>query len=139
MNDHEPFPKAVARLRDSAGLTQAQLAERLSFTPSRLSRLESGDTELKKEEAEQIARKIGTPEATAYAQYLSKEWRITARPSFKHVSREHLWRAEATLQRLQELESDPELKNAFLQQLRSCRAALERVAAQLLSTEHPIA
>src|SRR5207245_1550956 len=106
---------------------------------SRLSRLESGDTELTKEEAEQIARKIGTDEARAFAQYLSKDWRLTQRPSFKHVSREHLWRAEAWLQRLQELERDPDLKNAFVQQLRSCRAALERGAAQLLSTEHPVA
>src|SRR5262249_37600772 len=125
-------------LRENAGLTQAQLADRLSFTPSRLSRLESGETELVQEEAIQIARKIGTPPAIAYADYLTTEWRLTARPGFNHPSREQLWKAEAALQRLQALESDPELKNAFLQQIKSLRAALERIALQLHSADHPI-
>src|SRR5208283_1204222 len=139
MNDQQTIRKMLARLRDDAGLTQAQLAQRLSFTPSRLSRLESGDTELSKEEAEQIAEQIGTQEAKDYAEYLSKEWPLTEQPSFNHVSRKHLWKAEKALQRLDELEKDPELKNAFLQQIRSCRLALERTAGQLRSTEHPIA
>src|SRR5881396_605347 len=138
MNDHEPVRRIIARLRDSAGLTQAQLAERLSFTPSRLSRLESGDTELAKEEAEQIASKIGSEEAKAFAQYLSKDWKVLERPGFNHVNLAALWKAEESLQQVAALESDPELKNAFVQQICSCRQALERAANSLRSTEHPI-
>lgn len=139
MNEHEPVRKMLKQLREEAKLSQDELAQRLSFTASRISRLESGDTELSKEDAEQIANQIGTDEAKAFTEYLSRTWRVLDRPTFKHPNREHLWKAEAALQRLQELESDPELKNAFLQQIRSCRVALERAGSQLQSTEHPVA
>jgi transcriptional regulator with XRE-family HTH domain len=129
----------LVALREKSDLTQAQLAERLSFTPSRLSRLEAGLTELTIDEAQQIASQIPGNEAQAYAEYLGQQWSLTERPSFKHVDREHLRKAEEGLQRLNDLESNPELKNAFLQQIRSCREALERTAGQLRSTEHPVA
>src|SRR5437870_6656664 len=101
--NHEPVRRIIARLRDGAGLTQAQLAERLSFTPSRLSRLESGDTELTAELAAQIANAIGTDTAAAYAEYLRQEWHVTERPSFHHTSRAHLWKADVALRRLQQI------------------------------------
>src|SRR5690348_10229900 len=107
MNDHDVVRNVLVKLRENAGFTQAELAERLSFTPSRLSRLESGDTELTAEEALHIAKEIGTPTAIAYAEYLTTEWRITEQPGFNHPSREQLWKAEAALQRLQTLENDP--------------------------------
>jgi transcriptional regulator with XRE-family HTH domain len=127
----------LIQLREEKGLTQAQLANKLAFTPSRLSRLESGETALSQEEAVQIAKAIDSEAASAYATYLTTEWRITDRPGFNHPSREQLWKAEAALQRLEQLEGDPELKNAFIQQIKSLRAALERVVGQLQSTEHP--
>ena len=138
MNDHEPDRSVLARLRVEAGLTQAQFAERLSFTPSRLSRLESGDTELTKEVAVQIANQIPTEDAKAFARYLNQEWRATERPSFNHASREHLWKAEVAVMRLRAMEETPDLKNAFVRQVRSIREAVERVAGQLRSTEHPV-
>jgi transcriptional regulator with XRE-family HTH domain len=139
MHEHEPVRKMLKWLREEAKLSQDELAQRLSFTASRISRLESGDTELTKEDAELISNQIGTDEARAFAQYLGRNWRVLERPTFKHPNREHLWKAEAALQRLQKLESDPELKNAFLQQIKSCRVALERAGSQLQSTEHPVA
>lgn len=138
MNNHETIRNVLVKLRENARLTQAQLADRLSFTPSRLSRLESGDTELNQEEAAQIAKQIGTEESNAYANYLATSWLITEQPGFKHPSRDYLWKAEAALQRLQQLETNPELKNAFVQQIKSVRTALERTATQLRSVEHPI-
>src|SRR5206468_2252242 len=77
--------------------------------------------------------------AQAFAEYLGQHWRVLDRPGFGHVSREVLWAAECALHRLDDLEHDPELKNAFLQQVWSCRQALERSAHLLASTEHPIA
>jgi transcriptional regulator with XRE-family HTH domain len=138
MNDQESIRCMLTKLREVAGLTQAQLADRLSMTPSRLSRLESGDTELTRDEALHIAKQIPGPTAAAYAIYLTTEWRITEQPGFNHPNREQLWKAEAALQRLQILEDDPEMKNAFLQQIKSLRMALERVTKQLRSTDHQI-
>ena len=60
-------------------------------------------------------------------------------PGFNHASLAALWNAEQALQRLHELKDDPELKNAFVKQVESCRSALERSAKFLLSTEHPVA
>jgi transcriptional regulator with XRE-family HTH domain/GTPase SAR1 family protein len=126
-------------LREEAGLSQGQLAERVGFTTSRISRLESGDTELSTTDALILARAIKSEKASAFVRYLEAEWRILQKPAFDHVSRECLWRAEEGLQQLVQLESDPELKNAFVQQIRSCKAALERAAEDLRSTDHPVA
>src|SRR5580658_1561445 len=139
MNENEQIRSMLVKLREKAGLSQVQAAESLKFTASRLSRLESGDTELSRDEAMLIAKALGTPSAMAYAEYLKTEWRITEQPGFNHPSREQLWKAEAALQRLESLENDPQLKNAFLQQITSLRGALERVSEQLRSTDHPIA
>jgi transcriptional regulator with XRE-family HTH domain/GTPase SAR1 family protein len=139
MNENEQIRGILVKLRENKNLSQAQLAERLQFTASRVSRLESGDTELSVEDAELIASRIGSEEATAFATYLRTEWKILERPGFNHVSLAALWKAEEALQRVVELENDPDLKNAFVQQIRSCRQALERAANALRSTEHPIA
>ena len=141
MNDNngESIRQVLVNLREKAGLKQAALAEKLSFTASRLSRLESGDTELGLEEAQQIASGIGTDKAKAYAAYLGQDWKQTERPGFRHVSLAALRKAEDALRQVAELEQDPELKNAFVQQIRSCREALEKAAGCLRSTEHPVA
>ena len=136
MNAKNQIRNTLIQLRETADLTQAQLADRLSFTASRLSRLESGDTELSREEAMHIAKEIGTSTAIGYAAYLETEWTVIEQPGFNHPSREQLWKAEKALQRLQALERNPDLKNAFVQQIKSVRAALERVARQLHSTDH---
>ncbi len=139
MNENEQIRSILMQLREKAELSQAELAERLKFTASRVSRLESGDTELTLEDAEQLAMAIGTDGAKAFAEYLKMKWEILERPGFNHVNLTALRKAEQTLQLVAKLESDPELKNAFVQQIRSCRQALERAANALLSTDHPIA
>jgi transcriptional regulator with XRE-family HTH domain len=138
MSDNEPVRTTLARLREQAKLTQTQLAERLLFTPSRLSRLESGDIELTTEAAQQIAVQIATESARAFAEYLGQDWRATERPSFSHANRDYLWKAEVALIRIRTIEETPELKNAFVRQIRSIREALERAADQLRSTEHSV-
>lgn len=139
MSENEQIRGILVKLREKAGLSQAQLAERLQFNASRVSRLESGGTELSLDDAELIASGIASAESKAFADYLRSEWKILERPGFNHVNLAALWKAEQSLQRVAELESDPDLKNAFVQQIRSCRQALERAANALRSTEHPIA
>ena len=131
----------IQQLRDEAGLSQAELAKQLPFTAtaSRISRIESGELSLTSDEAQQLATAIGSGPAKAFAEYLGWQWIILPTPGFNHVSREALWKAEQALQRLTDLKDDPELKNAFVKQVESCRQALERSAKFLLSTEHSIA
>ncbi len=124
----EPIREMLVVLREDARISQAELAKRLPFTASRVSRVESGEIGLTPDDAVQIAEAIGTPKAKSFAEYIGQEWRIIERPGFSHISRETLWSAEQALQRLEELEDDPELKNAFLQQVNSCKLALQRSA-----------
>ena len=82
---------------------------------------------------------IGTDEAKSFGEYLKTKWEILERPGFNHVNLAALWKAEQALQRAVAMESDPELKNAFVQQIKSYRNSLERAANALRSTEHPVA
>ena len=85
MNDTDSKRKTLLGLLDKAdGLTQAQLAECISFTPSKLSRLLSGETELTDENAGIIAEGIGTDQAKAFATHLKQKWHLTEPPGFSH-------------------------------------------------------
>jgi transcriptional regulator with XRE-family HTH domain len=139
MTDQAGTREILVGLREEANLSQAELAKRLPFTASRISRLESGEIALTEEDVQRIAEAIATPAAKTFAGYLNQDWQALEKPGFNHISREALWTAEGALRRLRDLEDDPELKNAFLQQLKSCRLGLERSAKFLQSTEHPIA
>ena len=135
MPNETHYGPAIQHLRESAGLSQAQLAKQLPFTASRISRIETGELGLSNDEAQQLALAIGTEPAKAFAEYLGWQWKILEAPGFEHISRDVLWKAEQAMQRLTELTDDPDLKNAFLKQIDSCRQALERAANFLLSTE----
>ncbi len=137
--EQDAVRRTLSELRDQAGLSQTELAKRLPFTASRVSRLESGEIALTTEDAQQIAAAIGTLEGAEFAEYLQQDWIILPKPGFHHISRRELWEAEQALQRLDALKDDPQLKNAFLQQVASNRRLLERCANYLLSTEHRVA
>jgi len=139
MYDSDQMRRALQELREEAGMSQAEVAKQLPFTASRISRLESGEISLKPEEAQDIAKAIGTPRALEFAEYIGQTWRMLEGPGFDHVSRSVLWEAEVALRRLDDLQDDPDLKNVFLKQVESCREALKRVAGFLAELEHPIA
>lgn len=132
---------ALVELREAAKISQAELAKRLDCAPSRISRLESGELQMSQEEAVEIARKIGEtyPKALLFAEYLGWEWSVLEKPGFSHVSLPSLRKAEQALQQLDPLLNDPEIKNAFVQQIKSCREGIIRAAAYLANTEHGIA
>src|SRR5689334_8617856 len=125
MDSMTAIRSTLVHLREAAGLSQAELAKRLPFTASRLSRLESGEIQLTIDEAEEIARKIGEqyPQANVFAEYLRWEWRILTKPGFEHISLRTLRKAEETLQDLDALINDPDATNAFVRQLGSIQSA----------------
>ncbi len=138
MATNSELGRSIQRLREKSGLSQGEVSGRLEFTPSRLSRLESGELTLTADEAGSIAEAIGTREAKLFAESLNWQWREFEPPAFDHPSLRTLWDAEQAIQRLDELRDDPDVKNAFIKQIESCRAALLRAAKFLASTEHPI-
>lgn len=141
MDESTQVRNMLSRLRQAAGKSQAEVAEKLSASPSpsRVSRLESGELRLTIDEARDLARAIGTPDALEYAEYLSQAWAVLERPGFEHANRRSLWEAELALQRLKSLQEDPDTKNVLLKQVDSCRDALVRTARFLQNNEHSIA
>ncbi|WP_417385609.1 helix-turn-helix domain-containing protein [Gimesia sp.] len=139
MVNSENLRQVLQVLREKSNLSQTELAKRLPYTASRVSRLESGDLTLDVEEAVQVAEAIGSDESRAFAEYLQQDWQVLDPVAFHHVSRGVLWEAELALQRLRDLREDPDIRNVFLKQIESCEEALYQKASFISSTEHPIA
>src|SRR5205807_2170979 len=101
----------LASLREKAGLTQAELAKKVTVSPARISRIESDDTSLTTDEMDQLLDAIGTDEAKALRVFLDQDWDEIDRPSFDHPNRESLWVANGLLGKLRTLKADPDLKS----------------------------
>src|SRR5689334_12112003 len=102
MDGTSVFRRILIELRKEAGLSQGDVAERLGSSPSRISRLESGDLQINHDEAREIAAAIGqtSDKAKLFARYLSQRWEVIERPGFNHPSLLPIWRAEVALQEL---------------------------------------
>lgn len=138
MSNGQSLRHLLQGLRERAGLSQAELAKKLPFTASRVSRLESGELSLDAKDAVQIAEAIGSEEAKDFAQFVQQDWTILEPVAFHHISRRTLWEAECAVKRLRALKDDPDIRNVFLKQIESCSDALLKKARFLASTEHPI-
>jgi transcriptional regulator with XRE-family HTH domain len=138
-NDGPISGRYLALVREEAGLTQAQLAKRLTFSPASVSRIESGERKLTKEEFDSFLQAIGTEGARQLAEYAAQQWDEVERPGFDHPDRGHLWIANLALRKLRQLRSNPNLINAFVRQVDLYEKELDRHAKFLHSREHRIA
>lgn len=128
----------LTKLRSEAGVTQAHVAQRLTVSPARVSRVEAGEVDLTPEEMAEFLRVLGTDRAAAYGGYLAAPWRHLERPDFEHPDLPAIRRAEETLQRIDALRT-PDLKSAFAKQLDMFEARIRQHAEYLASTQHSIA
>lgn len=126
-SDHEtgPIGDVLTKLRKEAGLTQAQVAEQMKYSPAKVSRLEAG--EVAPDEVSQFLCVLDTPRAREFGDFLAQPWTEIERPEFSHPNREDLWRAERILRQLRGL-IGPDTKSAFVEQVKLyetevCRAA----------------
>jgi transcriptional regulator with XRE-family HTH domain len=134
-----PVGRYIAMIRDSAGMSQNQLAQLVNFSTATLSRMESGEKEPSTEEIEIILGAIGTDEAAKLAKFLAEPWEFVDRPEFDHPDREALWVANCALGKLADIRRDPELKAVFLRQVDLYENELQRLVTQLSSREQQIA
>lgn len=126
-------------LRDTANLTQAELAKKVTVSPARISRIESGDVALTEDEMDQLLDAIGTSAAKELRTYLDQDWDELDRPPFDHPNRNVLWVANGLLRKLRQLKSDPELKGVFVRHIEIYEGELKGLAADLSSTDHSVA
>src|SRR5262245_24230853 len=129
----------LAKFREEAGLTQDQLATKVTLSAAGVSRIESGLKPVSDNDLATILKAIGTPKAEEFRQFLQQEWDMLERPSFDHPNRGHLWDANLALRRLLDLRENPDLKSVFLRQVDLYEREIRRVADFLRSCEHQIA
>lgn len=132
------YGRALARLREEADLTQATVAQNLTVSAARVSRVESGDVELSEDEVRDFLRVIGTEGAAEFQAYLKQGWEHLSRPRFGHPDLVHLRRAEEVLQQIQGIRT-PDLKSAFVNQLDLLKDRVFQCADYLKSTSHGLA
>lgn len=129
----------LASLRDRAGLTQAELAKRITVSSARISRIESGNIALTNDDINQLLDAIGTKDAKALREYLDQTWDVLTRPPFDHPNRTELWIVNRQLGRLRNLKTDPQLKSVFVRHIEMYESEMSSLAEKLNSTEHAVA
>ena len=128
----------LARLRDEAGLKQNELAQKIKWSPSVLSRIESGERPATSDELEAILAAIGTNEALDFLEALDRVWVQLPRPQLGHPDGLILWEAENALLKIDAKLQD-DIKSSFANRLNEFRKGLESAAYLVHNTEHSIA
>jgi transcriptional regulator with XRE-family HTH domain len=139
----------LAVLREKAGLSQAEMAKKMSIQVStsspQISRIETGEKEVTVDELDAylnvIHEHLGDETVGDFREFLNQTWVHIEHPPFSHQDRSVLWEAEQTLVSIQELQDDPEkeLNNLFRKQLNLYRNQLLELVENVHSREHQIA
>jgi transcriptional regulator with XRE-family HTH domain len=129
----------LARVRDRAGLKQAELARLLNWSQAVLSRVESGERVATPEELQLIAETIGSEDAQRLVASVKRDWRVVPRPSLDHPDVDLLWEADQAAAALVELSTRDNTRPAFLRRLDELTNEIRTSAANLLRREHQVA
>ena len=127
--------RELARIREAAGLTQAELAGRLGVSQTVVSRTESGERHLQDDRVRDFAEAIGTEEARGLEGRRSRDWSQLKRPPLGHPNHDLLWLAELKLRELKTLLSQPHITQAFARRIQALCGEIESAAAELLKRE----
>src|ERR1044071_5054144 len=90
----EEIGRHLTQVRERAGMKQAELARRITWSPAVLSRVETGERPLAQEELQMILEAIGTAETLQLQKALQREWSVLPRPMLDHPDQDLLWEAE---------------------------------------------
>ena len=131
--------KYLALLREEAGFKQNELAQKVTWSPAVLSRIESGERPLTPDELESIVVAIGTEKAQKLGRTIRRVWQELDRPQLGHPDEEILWEAEKALQGITELSVNPEIKQSFAIMLHQFDKELRNAVRAVYRTDHSVA
>jgi len=131
--------RRLTQVRERAGIKQAELARKVTWSPAVLSRIESGERPLAREELEILLDAIATPDATTLREAIQRSWKVLPRPSLDHADQDLLWSAEQVAQELTQLRDQPEVRHAFERRLTEYVDELKNSVALLLKRDHQVA
>lgn len=129
----------LMQIREKAGIKQAELARKVTWSPAVLSRVEAGDRQITSDELQMVVAAIGTLEAQKLQELIQREWIIIPRPPLSHPDQDVLWNAEQVAKELMVLREQPNVRNAFERRLTAYINEIQQTAALLLKRDHQIA
>lgn len=129
----------LSTVRERAGIKQAHLAKKMRWSPTLLSRIESGERVIGEEELKIILDAIGTPEAAKLHKKLTRQWQVIPRPPLDHPDDDALWDCELAAQDLLKLRNQPDIPGAFERRISAYLEEIGRAAGHLIKREHIIA
>lgn len=129
----------LALLREKAGLNQNELAQKVTWGPTILSRVESGERAISHDELMAILKAIGTEEALRFIETSDRHWHYLPEPPFGHPDEQTIWEAELALRSIAELSELPDIKNVFVKRLDEYKSSLFSAAELVWDTEYTIA
>lgn len=129
----------LMQVRERAGFKQAELARKITWSPTVLSRVESGERDLAEDELATILEAIDTPEAARLSVALRRHWMFLPRPPLDHPDQELLWEAELVASQLHALRERPDIRRAFDHRLSQYISEIQHVASLLHKRDHQVA
>ena len=129
----------LSAVRERAGIKQAELARKITWSPAVLSRIETGERQLGPDELQTILSAIGTDEALSLSDVLQRDWSVLPRPPLDHPDQELLWEAEKVAKELVTLRDSPNVRHAFERRLSEYIAEFQQAATLILKRQHQIA
>ena len=129
----------LAQLRERAGFKQNEVAQRMTWSPAVLSRVESGGREISQEELADLLTVIGTEESKRFAETINRDWNNLPEPVLGHPEEEILWKAELALRDIDDLLGSPEIKNPFVRRLQEYQSTVKTAADLVFGVDYNIA
>ena len=129
----------LAHLRDDADLNQNEVAQRMTWSPAVISRIESGQRPVTYDELNSILDAIGTEKAFEFKETACRNWRQLPKPPFGHPDEPLLWDTEQALQGISILLEDPDIRNSFAARLREIKKETLDAERLVRTVEYSIA
>jgi transcriptional regulator with XRE-family HTH domain len=139
MSLHEEIGALLAEVRESAKMTQGEIAKGLGVHQSRVSRMESGEGATNRDEYTAYLDLIPSDEAKRLKRILAVEWKHLPQPHLRHPDLNTLIEAEKALKRLYAFKSGDTVPQVLVGQAEMLFRRLLEFGEFLLDLHHSIA
>lgn len=126
----------VAAVRDEAGLTQVEMADRLKLTQTKISRLEKGDGKLS--EYADYLEAVGTDAASRLRRIIVVRWKHLPQPSLRNPDLDTLVEIETALRRLEDFKNDQKAPQVLVGQADLLSRRLSDFGTYLINVDHQL-
>lgn len=131
--------KQIALLRERVNLKQAELARLVNWSPAVLSRVESGDRSLDRDELTQLLGAMNSPGAAELEAALDRKWINLPRPPLDHADQDLFWQAEQVTCEFGKLLQQPDVTADFGRRLEEYEREIASAATALMKRDHQVA